>query len=176
MRQTLSSCKNLAPCGAPFFLRRVRRLLATLGCCICLGAAAADDVASTVVAGGDFQSVHEALIEVIEGEGLVVSAVIPFNQMLARTAGDLGRAASPFAQAEIVQFCSSLLAWQLLEEDPDQIALCPLSIAVYTTAADAGRVTLAYRRPGPGSAGRGRAENLLRRLVDRSAELGRLRW
>ena len=30
---------------------------------------------------------------------------------------------SPFLRAEIVQFCSSRIAWQLLAEDPAQIAL-----------------------------------------------------
>ena len=166
----------LAPFGAPFFLRSAPCLLLGLACCLGSPALAADDVATKVVADSDFQATHEAVVEAIEAEGLVVSAVIPFNQMLARTAGDLGKAASPFAGAEIVQFCSSQLAWQLLEEDVSQIGLCPLSIAVYTTSAEPARVVLAWRGPGQGSAGRGRAEKLLRRLVDRAAELARLRW
>jgi len=162
--------------GAPFFLELVRWLLVALAFCLIPGVFAAEDVASTVVVGSDFQSTREALGEAIEAEGLVVSAIIPFNGMLARTAGDLARAASPFAHAEIVQFCSAALAWQLLEEAAAQIALCPLAISVFTTVAEPGRVVLAYRSPGQGTAGRLKAENLLRRLVQRSAELARLRW
>lgn len=166
----------LAPCGAPFFLRSLRCLLFGLACCLGSLAVAADDVATKVVAGSDFQATREALVEAIEAEGLVVSALIPFNQMLARTAGDLAKSASPFGAAEIVQFCSSQLAWQLLEEDVSQIAFCPLSIAVYTTRVEPAQVVLAWRGPGQGSAGRERAEKLLKKLVDRAAELARLRW
>lgn len=175
-RMSASSLLFLAPCGAPVFLRSARCLLLGLACCLGLPALAADDVATKVVAGSDFAATREALVEAVEAEGLVVSAVIPFNQMLARTAGDLAKSASPFAGAEIVQFCSSQLAWQLLEEEVSQIALCPLSIAVYTTAAEPAKVVLAWRLPGQGSAGRERAEKLLRKLVDRAAELARLRW
>lgn len=161
---------------APFFLELLRWLLAALAFCLIPGVFAAEDVRTQVVIGSDFSSTREALVEAIEAEGLVVSAVIPYSGMLARTAGDLGRAASPFAQAEIVQFCSAALAWQLLDEDAAQIALCPLAISVYTTTAEPDRAVLVYRSPGQSTAGRVKAENLLRRLVERSAELARLRW
>ena len=137
---------------------------------------ATDDVVSIPVVGSDFASAREALIEAIEAEGLVVSAIIPFNDMLARTAGDLEKTSSPFAQAAIIQFCSSILAWQLLEEEASQIALCPLSIAIYVRRAEPGQVTLTYRSPGNTTPGRVKAEKLLIRLVRRSAELARLRW
>ena len=133
-------------------------------------------MASKVVVGSDFRSAHDALVEAIESEGLVVSAVIPFNDMLTRTADDLARASSPLVNAEIVQFCSSVLAWQLLEEEASQIALCPLSIAIYVRRTDPDKVTLAYRLPGNATPGRIRAEKLLTRVVRRSAELARLRW
>lgn len=162
--------------GAPFFLELLRWLLVALAFCLIPGVFAAEDVSRTEVVGSDFPSTREALVEAIEAEGLVVSAVIPFNGMLARTAGDLARPASPFAQAEIIQFCSATLAWQLLEEDAAQIALCPLAISVFSTRAEPAKVVLAYRSPGQATAGRVKAESLLRRLVQRSAELARLRW
>lgn len=154
----------------------LRCLAAALAFCLIPRVVTAEDVRSQVVVGSDYRSTREALIEAIEAEGLVVSAIVPFNGMLARTAGDLARAASPFANAEIVQFCSAALAWQLLDEDAAQIALCPLAISVYTTTAEPDQVMLAYRSPGQATAGRVKAENLLRRLVQRSAELARLRW
>lgn len=139
-------------------------------------ALAADDVARQQITGGDFQSAHDALIEVIEAEGLVVSAVIPFNRMLERTAAALDYQESPYVDAEVVQFCSSALAWQLITEDPGQLTLCPLSVVVYVLRGEPGKVVLAYRSPGRATTGRSRAEALLHRLVDRAAELARLKW
>ena len=80
---------------------------------VCQQASAADDIVSVVVPRTDFQAVREALIESIEEEGLVVSAMIPFNDMLQRTAAASGPSApltSPFLRAEIVQFCSNRIA------------------------------------------------------------------
>ena len=158
---------------APLFFRLVCCLLAlgSVG-----GVGAADDVAVRRIVGSDFRAAGEALVEAIEAEGLVVGAVLPFNRMLERTASSAGPTASPYAEAEIVQFCSSGLAWQMVGEDVDQLALCPLSIAVYSLAAEPGLVWLAYRLPGSATAARGRADALLRRLVERAAELARLRW
>ena len=164
-----------APRGAPDFLDIARRLLQLLATCLLPGLVAAEEGVTRRLVIGDFSNVREALVEAIEAEGLVVGAVLPIDAMLARTAGDLGRGASPFARVEVVQFCSSALAWELLAEDAVQIALCPLSITVYALAAEPGQVTLAYRRPGRATPGRIRAENLLHRLVDRSGELARWR-
>jgi uncharacterized protein (DUF302 family) len=165
-------------------LHQIRCLARYLAFLLCLPLAAglsqplwaAADVEQRLVVAADFTAAHEALVEAIEGEGLVVSAVIPYNRMLARTAGDLARTASPYAEAEIVQFCSTLLAWQLIEEDPAQIALCPLSIAIYVRRDEPGQVVLAWRMPGQGSAGRVKAGELLRRLAERATGLARQRW
>lgn len=117
-------------------------------------------------------------MEAIEAAGLVVTAVIPFNDMLARTAGDLGKKASPLADARVVQFCSARIAWQLVEEAPAQVALCPMSIVVYATTANPRVVMLSYRVPwaGRSSPGRRAADELLRRLVARTRELARVGW
>lgn len=48
---------------------------------------AGGDVVRRQLAGADFASAREALVEAIEAEGLVVGAVLPINEMLARTAG-----------------------------------------------------------------------------------------
>lgn len=173
MRQLFSEHRFSAPSWAPFFLRLALRLL-MLGSVGTV--AAADDVVVRRIAGSDFSSAREALVEAIEAEGLVVGAVLPFNRMLERTAGVAGPVASPYAEAEIVQFCSSDLAWRMVGEEASQLALCPLSIALYRLAADPGPVVLAYRRPGNSTPGRIRAEELLRRLVERAGELARLRW
>lgn len=160
---------------APFFLDLLVWVLAAVAFCLIPDVFAADDVSTTAVVNSDFSSAREALIESIEAEGLVVSAIIPFNSMLARTASALGKAGSPFAEAEIVQFCSARLARQLVEEDAAQIALCPLSIAVYSTQKIPGQITFAYRSPGRRSAGLVAASDLLERLLGRAVGLARLR-
>lgn len=162
-----------APLGVPCFLRFA--LAVVLSAWIGHGYAT-DGVTYRTVEGSDFNSTREALIEAVEAEGLVVGAIIPFSGMLNRTAGALEGAGNPFVEAEIVQFCSAGLAWQMVAEDPAQIAFCPLSIAIYVTAAEHGRVRMAYRSPGGGTLARIKAEALLFRLVERAAELARLRW
>lgn len=123
----------------------------------------------------DYRAAHEALIESVEAEGLVVGAVLPFDAMLTRTAGDLGHAASPYEHAEVVQFCSSRLAWQMVEEDAAQLALCPLSLVLFQKRGE-NTVRLAWRSPGATTPGRQAAGELLARLAARCAELARLHW
>lgn len=139
---------------------------------IAISARAVDDVVTIPVIGSDYPAAREALIEVIEAEGLVVGSILPFDQMLQRTAGQ--RTGMPFEKAEIVQFCSSGLAWTMVREAAEQLALCPLSIAVY--ALEAGKVVLAFRQPGNATPGRRQATALLGRIAGRTVEVARLRW
>ncbi len=133
------------------------------------GSALASDIHSANLA-ADFAVARESVVEAIEGAGLVVTAAIPFNQMLARTAADLGKSGSRYANAEIIQFCSARLAWQMVEEDAGQLALCPLSIAVYSLTGESG-ATLSWRSPGRETPGRAQADDLLRDLVGRARRL-----
>lgn len=164
--------------GAPAGARRWASIL-LWACTLALSpvggpARAAADIAERVVAVGDFQALREALVDSIEEEGLVVSAIIPFNDMLQRTALAAGPAAvSPFLRAEIVQFCSSRIAWQLLTEDRAQIALCPLSVSLQQRRDAPGEVRLAWRSVGRSSPGRVAADALVERLVRRAEALAR---
>lgn len=170
MPDRLSSRLAWAPLGAPFFLFfRGSLLLAALFAAMTVQAG--DEIGSRAIRSGDLPAIREALIESIEAEGLVVSKLIDFNSMLARTGADLGRRQSPFIAVEIIQFCSSVIAWQLIEESPAQVALCPLSMTLQRRHADPETVWLSWREPQPGTPGRARAVDLLRRLADRTAEL-----
>lgn len=124
-----------------------------------------------MVAGTSVADVSEAVIEAIESAGLVVSATIPFNRMLERTGEALGYGTNPYVKAETIQFCSARLAWQLVSEDPGQLALCPLSISIYSTTVEPKVIHLAYRSPGEGTVGRQHGEQLLRELVERATVL-----
>lgn len=138
-----------------------------------LARATGNDIELTRLASSRFDLALEALVEAIENEGLMVGSVLPLNRMLERTAGDHGATASPYQHAQIVQFCSSALAWQLIREAARQIAFCPLSITVYVTSKAPGQVVFAYRPPAPGTPGRERAAALLQRLVREAAALAR---
>lgn len=164
-----------ASARAPFLLEMLYGLALLAAFCLIPDVMAAEDVQTKVLAGSNYPMAREALVEAVESEGFVVSAVIPFGDMLERTAGALGKAGSPYQAAEIVQFCSASLARQLVDEDATQIALCPLTIAVFTLHTAPGKVTYAYRRPASTSEGRQAAEKLLAGLVDRAAAQARLR-
>ncbi len=133
---------------------------------------AAPDVVAHAVTGSDFISAKAAMIESIENEGLVVGAVIPFRDMLVRTGGESG---SPYRDAELIQFCSSIVARQIVLEDPEQIAFCPMMVAIYVTKAKPEIVVLAYRTPAQGSSARQAAAGLLERIVRRAVELAPLK-
>lgn len=165
--------QTLAPFGAPFFFRLLVFVSAFFGG---LANGYAEELIVRTPLQGDFAAAHEALVEAIEAEGLVVGTVLPFNQMLERTANALDKSASPFANAEVVQFCSSVLAWELVAEDPAQMALCPLSVALYVEAGEPTSVNMAYRSPGRESPGKAKADDLLRSLSQRVINLTRLRW
>jgi uncharacterized protein (DUF302 family) len=159
-----------APSGAPLFLSVARRLLQLVLTCACMAAVAADIAPAQRIA-ADFRAVEEAVVEAIEAEGLVVSPTLASGQMLERTAAAVDRQNSPFAQAAIIQFCSARLAWQLVEEDPAQLALCPLSITIYALRAEPGIVLLTYRLPEQTTPGRVAAAALLHRIAARVCEL-----
>jgi uncharacterized protein (DUF302 family) len=154
-----------APAVAPLFLRG----LVLFG--LMVGQANAD-VRVKALMGADYLSAREALVESVEAEGLVVGAVLPFAGMLSRTGGE---EASPYTQAEIVQFCSSVLARQMVREAPQQLALCPLSIAVYATKAEPGKVFYAWRTTGGTTPAKAAADALLKKLVERATGLARIR-
>ncbi|MDD2742140.1 MAG: hypothetical protein PHV02_07695 [Rhodocyclaceae bacterium] len=121
----------------------------------------------TLKLNADFQIARESVREAIEGAGLVVTAVIPLNQMLERTAGDLGKGKSPFVELETIQFCSARLAWELVEESAAQVAFCPLSLTVFSQPGVPGSV-ISWRSPGRKSPARIRGDDLLRELAAES--------
>ena len=134
---------------------------------------AMDDVLTFRVPGSHYSATREALVEAIEAEGLIVGAILPFNEMLIRT-GEKG-AGTPYSEAEIFQFCSAGLAWQIVQEAVEQLAICPMSIALYSLPGDTD-VLFSYRSPGGATLGRRKAAELLQRIAMRTIELARLRW
>lgn len=113
----------------------------------------------------DFSRAREALQDAIENQGLIVGPGSRFGEMLARTGPALGRPLPIYEQAEILSFCSATISWGLVEESPDNIALCPLTMALYTLPGEPRTVHLTYRDPGSASAGLRRAAELMRSIA-----------
>lgn len=159
--------RRLFPAG---WRRRCKSLLlAGLGFLFAATAGADPALISLTLPTADYSRVREALQNAVEEQGLVWSPPNAFGDMLARTGPALDQGESPYGRAEVFQFCSALVSWQLVREDPTQIGLCPLSIALYTLRAAPGAVHLVYRSPGEGSPGRQRASALLRSIAARTA-------
>lgn len=93
-----------------------------------------------------FEDVIDNLKTAIIDRGLLVSGTLHVSEMLNRTAADLGFA-QRFVKAESVEFCSALMSHKMSRAAPENIAICPFTIAVFVTAEDPQRVRLAYRRP-----------------------------
>lgn len=116
-------------------------------------------------------ALHDAMAE----EGLAPPSISQFGEMLARTATDLGHRADFYEQAEIFSFCSAQVSARMVAEDVRHIALCPLTIALYTLPGQAGTVFLAYRAPDLASPAGEFARTTLRRIAARTLDHAGLR-
>ena len=77
-----------------------------------------------------------------------------FGAMLERTEPDLGHHGNIYRDAEVFAFCSVIrIAARLALENPDNIALCPLSIGIYELKSRPGVVRIRYRALGTASPG-----------------------
>lgn len=128
----------------------------------------ADTPEVTVVVGATFHDVSTALVDAIADEGIGAPSVSHFGTMLTRTASDLGHRPDLYADALIYTFCSAAIAARLATESAHNIALCPLSIAVYRVPEAPHTIYLSYRHSAPSPGGEA-AETLLQRVVQRAA-------
>ena len=149
-------------------LRRRAAALAA-ACALAAPAAFASDIVSHEIAGVEFEEVAFALVDAIATEGITPPTVSHFGDMLKRTAPDLGHSPTLYADARIYTFCSASAAARLVTESRRNIALCPLSIAVYQVEAEPPRVQIGYRRSAE-TAGGAAVDGLLERIVKRAVE------
>lgn len=150
---------------APSFLSALASLCALAW--FALPPAWAADLEREAISGSDYAAVREALVEAIEAEGLTPGPVSHFGDMLARTEAGIRHGGAIYAQAEVFSFCSVAVAAQLVREDPERIADCPMTIALYRLK-KSGEVRLVYRRRDGATPGSQAANELLRRIVERT--------
>lgn len=133
--------------------------------------ASADGIVHHRLNTDDYATARIALDDAIIDEGLRVSSVSDFGQMLARTDADLHHGATPYRHAEVFAFCSVRVASTLVREAPENIANCPLTVGLYQldTASD-GHIHLVFRLPGGHSPGAQAGQALLERIARRVEE------
>jgi len=83
----------------------------------------------------------------ITDQGLKISNVLHISEMLERTAGDLGLTDKLYQRAESVEFCSIAASYKMSQAHPGNLAICPLTIAIYTPSGEPEAVYLSFRRP-----------------------------
>lgn len=134
-------------------------------------AAPAEGIVVEHFPGVSFADLREALADAIADEGLSAPVVSRFGAMLERTAPDLGHDPALYGDAEILSFCSAGVAARLVAEAREHIALCPLSIAVYSLPQTPRDATLAWRPPTLDSPGGDAVRALMARIVAGAARL-----
>ncbi|MDJ0872420.1 MAG: DUF302 domain-containing protein [Gammaproteobacteria bacterium] len=97
-------------------------------------------------ADSDFEDVIENIKMAVEDRGMLVSGTLHVQDMLTRTAKDLGFDKNIYLHAESVEFCSAVMSHQMVAADPRNLVICPFTIAAYELAAEPGRVYIAYRK------------------------------
>ena len=119
--------------------------------------------------GGDYEEVRQMLLEAIESEGLIPGAVSQFGAMLHRSDQNLGHGADIYERAEIFSFCSVIVSARLVIENPERIADCPLTIALYQLKGST-RISLVYRPREGTSPGARAANGLMARIAGRTMD------
>lgn len=96
---------------------------------------------------GDFEGVSTNVKFAISNQGLVISGTSHLQEMLDRTAADLGYEGGKYVKALSYEFCSADLAHKMFLSDRRNVATCPMTIAVYVLPESSDTVVLAYRKP-----------------------------
>ncbi len=122
-------------------------LMLWMGCALAGGEPAADALPVKIHSSEEsFEDVVENVKMAIIERGMLVSGTLHVSDMLNRTAPDLGFSAV-FTHAESVEFCSALISHKMAQAAPENIVICPFTIAVYVRADEPNQVYVAYRRP-----------------------------
>lgn len=179
-RLARTATRTSAPAASPAHAvpRRLLRALRLAAICCALAlapatssSARAEGIAVEHFPGVPFADLREALADAIADEGLSAPVVSRFGAMLERTAPDLGHDPALYGDAEVLSFCSAGVAARLVAEAREHIALCPLSIAVYSLPHTPRDATLAWRPPTLDSPGGDAVRALMARIVTGAARL-----
>ncbi|MDZ7751173.1 MAG: hypothetical protein U5S82_05810 [Gammaproteobacteria bacterium] len=96
---------------------------------------------------GEFDNITGSLKFAIQNQGLVLSGTSHLQEMLERTATDLGYEKGIYLDAISYEFCSADLAHKMFNSDRRNVATCPMTIAAYVLPDAPDTVQLSYRNP-----------------------------
>lgn len=110
---------------------------------------------------GAFSDVLSDLKDAIINRGLVIDYTGQLNKMLKRTSKTVGSvtesgSATPYLEAQFMQFCSAKLSHEVISANPQNIAVCPYVVFIYELKTAPGKVHVGYRRPITGPSKRSR--------------------
>ncbi len=100
---------------------------------------------------GSFQDVRDNLALEVTRRGMALTHSIQVNEMLEKTAKDVGAVRPVYVQAEALEFCSPALGRKLMEANSANIVYCPLMVSIYVLPEAPRVVNVAYRRIPKGS-------------------------
>ncbi|WP_353570938.1 hypothetical protein [Candidatus Albibeggiatoa sp. nov. BB20] len=93
------------------------------------------------------EDVKFELENAIASKGFTLNDSLHISEMLQRTGKDLGITEPVYIGAESLSFCSAILTHKFAQSHPAYMVLCPLTMAIYTTAAEPDKTYIAFRKP-----------------------------
>ncbi len=91
-----------------------------------------------------YEDVIDNIKMAVEERGMLVSGILHVSDMLNRTGPDLGYK-QVFKKAESVEFCSAVISHKMTQISPENMVICPFTIAVYVKVDEPEQVYVAYR-------------------------------
>lgn len=129
-----------------------RALLVFCSTWLFAGAALANEPAIEVYSKiGNFEEVRDNLALEVTRRGMALTHSIRINEMLEKTAKEVGAVRPVYLEAEALEFCSPGLGRKLMEANSSNIVFCPLMISIYVLPETPKVVNVAYRRIPKGS-------------------------
>ncbi len=113
------------------------------------GSAVADDspVYTKIIEDAVYADTLATVKDIIKGKGINIAHTLPAGDMLERTGSAYGVKEKVLNNGEIVEFCSAKISHKLIHANPENINICPFSVAVYVLSSDPKNVRLTTRLP-----------------------------
>ena len=121
----------------------------------------------------NYDDIKSNLETAIIDRGMIISSTLHISDMFERTGKDLGLTTQPYTKAESLEFCNVLLSHKMSSAHPANLAICPLTIGIYSKADAPQTIYLTYRRPvmlGEAAAAESALTRLLEEIIQESLE------